>query len=509
LLALQVSWRNDEGLLASLHRIGVVDGQPFVLLSVLEFVNPAHRVESVESGLRPALGQRLDRFLITAALPADIADFDGNQPGLFLQQMKGSATGNAAMLTRVTLEHNSGVIFRGYGEELGHVAGAHQARLIDPQQTARQLFLHLAIGYQPLKRVGGLESFILAENLSSRLRRGCHDDDQFPGRFDGFDRFPHLRRLAGPSDTADDHDAVAGFKHVTHGRLLAGVEPVPLQPMIRRQRTALTPPLTGIGQHRPLFLQYVAGGHHRPPLALPPQDAVAGKLLMDRIHGHVAQAKPKGRREQPLLRNDRLPLKGGLDCLPHRFVGRQFFRQRRKIRFAHRGPPMDSVELFSFRVSQLTVPHCLELIPGQILLLLLPRGRPEGRLGFGGLDAQGGGLSFDEIGPPRELLEERWRQARHVPIFALAFDAVAQVFELGRQAGMDRRLPIRGISFQVTELAGLPSLLNRIEGGVEGEQVGMQHGVADAVHGPSRKMYEFRVQHVARRTVRPQSDSER
>ena len=86
-------------------------------------------------------------------------------------------------------------------------------------------------------------------------------------------------------------------------------------------------------------------------------------------------------------------------------------------------------------------------------------------------------------------------------MLAAPLGGVAQRFEVRGQAGVEGGLPVRRLRLEPAELRRLPAVLFLVAGDVEADHVGVQAGVALAVHRPRREMHELRPGQVAGHAV--------
>ena len=126
----------------------------------------------------------------------------------------------------------------------------------------------------------------------------------------------------------------------------------------------------------------------------------------------------------------------------------------------------------------LIVSQAADVVPAQVVRhlrrLAQPCGRPELRLRFGLGDAELGRHSVDVLATATELLHHLVGDTGDLERFVLPADAVAEVAEVRREAGVECGLVKRRIMLHLPELAGLPLLLDRVERGVENEHVVVQ-----------------------------------
>src|SRR5262249_45887933 len=80
---------------------------------------------------------------------------------------------------------------------------------------------------------------------------------------------------------------------------------------------------------------------------------------------------------------------------------------------------------------------------------------------------------LDDRRAPRESPKHILRNARYLEIIPLSFNAETQILQAIRQAHTERRLKIRGVPFDFTELCCFPPVFFLIPGGVENEAVSM------------------------------------
>ena len=87
-------------------------------------------------------------------------------------------------------------------------------------------------------------------------------------------------------------------------------------------------------------------------------------------------------------------------------------------------------------------------------------------------------------GAPGKAFQNVRRNARDLEVIAFSLHAKAQVLQPVGQPDAKRRLEIRGVSFEVAELAGLPAAFFVAIGRVEDEYVGVQLRIGQTLNRP-------------------------
>ena len=177
-------------------------------------------------------------------------------------------------------------------------------------------------------------------------------------------------------------------------------------------------------------------------------------------------------------------------------------RQRGEYRRAALGALRDSLQQGDILFSGPLAPDYAKFLLRQSFVLGFPGGSPELRLCLWPLDSQRRRRLVDERGATGERFDQLSRNAGQFPRLALGRDGIPQGLQLLRQPRVEGGFPPGAVGFQLAELPGFPVALDGVVGQIENDDVGVQVGIGQAVHGPRGAMHELRPGEVAGQPIR-------
>lgn len=363
------------------------------------------------------------------------------------------------------------------------------------------LLLHLGVGKELLDRFGIGEP-CLTERPAGRV--GCRGDDGHAVAvgLDGGNGFPHESGLARAGFTMNPRHAVAGFKDVVQGVAQLGVK-LGIRGRVAggQGRTGRQSPTNPADKVFLLEQDFGNGDDGATVEGAVQKGWVGGKGLVQPFDGCLSDAKAQGGREEVAFVHDRLTVEA---MLSGKGYGATVGLGVGCGGFDLGGGPERGREGLLLGVGKARKPEGPKL--GQVLrrkvvAFRLAGERPQTRLGLRIGDAFVVGVLLDLSRAFGKLAYDRLRDAFNFEGVLRGSDSVAERFEVLGEAGVECRLIVRRIGFDLSHLDRLPAVFLGVESGIEDKDVRVQVRVGDAVEGAAGKMRKLGKGKIAGRAV--------